>query len=236
MPPSHLISDLSPELFLRIGLTFLASLVLGIERERHGRAAGLRTIIIVSLASCMAMLISDIYYRESFRNPEATWHPDPARLAAGVLAGMGFLGAGVIIHHRHSHITRGVTTAALLWFASMVGMAFGSGAIGLGLVATGLSSVVLFLLPQLEHLIPNDWYSDLSIRCARETTLEEIITVIEAQKVKIKGFSWNEQVDSEERSLRFHLKFKSTRLRTLPEALMKHLGALPGVKGIHWHG
>lgn len=231
-----LISDLTPEIFLRIGLTFLASLVLGIERERHGRAAGLRTTIIVALASCMAMLISDIYYRESFQNPEATWHPDPARLAAGVLAGMGFLGAGVIIHHRHSHITRGVTTAALLWFASIVGIAFGSGATGLGLVATGLSSVVLFALPKIEHLIPNDWYSDLSVRSNRETTVEELIAAIESLNVKIKGFGWNEQVDSEDRSLRFHLKFKSNRLKTLPEALMKHLGALPGVKAIHWHG
>lgn len=236
MSLGHLISDLTPEIFLRIGLTFLASFVLGLERERHGRAAGLRTTITVAVASCVAMLISDLVYRASFQGAPSTWHPDPARLAAGVLSGMGFLGAGVIIHSRHSNITRGVTTAALLWFASILGLAFGSGALGLGLLATALGSIILFVLPRVEERIANDWYADLSIQATYESSVPELIKSVEANNVQVKGINWKEHLATNDRSLRLHLKFKSDRIHTLPNELIAHLSSLPGIKSIHWHG
>ena len=91
---------LSPEVSLRLGLAFGAGILLGIERESHGRGAGLlRTTALVCLAACVAMVISDSFYVTSFQltGQSAGWHPDPARLAAGALSGMGFLGAGVVM-------------------------------------------------------------------------------------------------------------------------------------------
>ena len=96
---NEILIDMRPEILLRIGLTLAAGFILGIERERHGRAAGLRTTLLVSLSACAVMIISDSFYVKSLAliGSAPAWHPDPARLAAGALSGMGFLGAGVII-------------------------------------------------------------------------------------------------------------------------------------------
>src|SRR5436190_9433732 len=83
----YFLEGITPEILIRVGLAALAGTLLGIERERHGRAAGLRTTLLVSMAACIAMIISDQFYRQSFalQNSASGWHPDPARLAAGVL-------------------------------------------------------------------------------------------------------------------------------------------------------
>jgi putative Mg2+ transporter-C (MgtC) family protein len=230
-----LLTGLTPEMFVRVGLAFFAGMVLGIERERHGRAAGLRTTLMVCLASCIAMMISDVFYTNSFEHSGQAWHPDPARLAAGVLSGMGFLGAGVIIH-QHSHVIRGVTTAATLWFSSIVGLCFGSGAIGIGLLATALSAVILFIIPYFEDHIENDWYADLSVKLTIATPLQNLIADIESLGVKVKGYDWREKVETGDRELLFHLKFKKGRLVGLPQDVIQRVSSLQGVKTVHWHG
>src|SRR3954463_12362952 len=96
------------EIVLRVVLAMAAGIVLGLERETHGRAAGFRTTIIVCLAAALAMIISEIAFTGGSA-PNGSWRPAPMRLAAGLLAGMGFLGAGTIV--RHENIVRGVTTA-----------------------------------------------------------------------------------------------------------------------------
>ncbi|MGC4016244.1 MAG: MgtC/SapB family protein [Luteolibacter sp.] len=228
---------LTAESLLRIVLAVIAGGILGFERQHHGRAAGLRTIMIVCLASCVAMVVSDIFYRESFRNNYGTaTHPDPARLAAGVLAGMGFLGAGVIVHQQKSNITRGVTTAATLWFSAIVGICFGAGAIGLGAVGTGIATVVLYFVPKFERNIQKDAYADLAVRMNQIADVETVTNVIESLDTKVKGMSWEEDLATGERLLKFHVKFKSQRSKTLPQQLMASLSALPGVKTIHWQG
>jgi putative Mg2+ transporter-C (MgtC) family protein len=230
-----LLTGLTPEMFVRVGLAFFAGMVLGIERERHGRAAGLRTTLMVCLASCIAMMISDVFYTNSFEHGGQAWHPDPARLAAGVLSGMGVLGAGVIIH-QHSHVIRGVTTAATLWFSSIVGLCFGSGAIGIGLLATALSAIILFVIPYFENHIENDWYSDLSVKLDNASPLQKLIDEIEALDVKVKGYDWREKVETGDRELLFHLKFKKGRLVGLPQDIIQRISSLQGVKTVHWHG
>ncbi len=88
---SHLSAN---DLFLRLGLALLAGSVIGFERESHGRAAGLRTTILVCVASAMAMILSESIFMASNANSVLSWRSDPARLAAGVLTGMGFFGSG----------------------------------------------------------------------------------------------------------------------------------------------
>ena len=101
-------------------ITVLAGII-GFERERHGRAAGFRTHILVGVGSCLVMLtglyLTDVYLsRAPF---------DPTRMAAQVLSGIGFLGAGTILRSRTS--VRGLTTAASLWAVTGVGLAIGAG-------------------------------------------------------------------------------------------------------------
>src|SRR5437879_4208275 len=115
-----------PEMVLRLLMAFLAGFVVGWERESHGRPAGLRTTILACVASALAMILSEVLFTQSAAlMGSGSWRPDPARLGAGILTGIGFLGAGTIL--RHANIIVGVTTAATLWFVTVLGLAFGSG-------------------------------------------------------------------------------------------------------------
>src|SRR5690242_19330167 len=150
------------EMFVRILAAFLAGFVVGWERESHGRPAGLRTTILACVASAIAMMVSEILFLETAApNPNASWRPDPARLGAGILTGIGFLGAGTIL--RHENLIRGVTTAASLWFVTVLGLAFGSGEYALGGIGVVIALFTLFVLPRHEKWIQSDWYSTLTV-------------------------------------------------------------------------
>ncbi|MCX5713658.1 MAG: MgtC/SapB family protein [Candidatus Omnitrophica bacterium] len=128
--------------------TILGGLV-GLERQVHQRSAGLRTHILVSLGSCLIMLTSmyvfDIY------NKTAT--VDPTRIAAGVITGIGFLGAGAIIREKERVI--GLTTAASLWVVAGMGMAIGCGFYIAGVFTAVLALIVLFFLRVFEGFLFN---------------------------------------------------------------------------------
>src|SRR5438552_15628913 len=142
------------QMFLRLLLAFIAGFIVGWERESHGRPAGLRTNILACVASALAMVVSEVLFAQSAAaTATGSWRPDPARLGAGILTGIGFLGAGTIL--RHANVIRGVTTAASLWFVTVLGLAFGSGQFALGFIGTGVALVTLFVLPPFEKHIPS---------------------------------------------------------------------------------
>lgn len=208
--PGYFLEGITPEILIRIGLAAVAGTVLGIEREKHGRAAGLRTTLMVCLASCIAMIISDAFYQHSFVQQATAggWHPDPARLAAGVLSGMGFLGAGVIIR-QSNHMVRGVTTAATLWFVTIIGLAFGAGSIGVGLLATVGSVLILVLIPHVESLVKNDWYSDLGVSFSTSAcTVDLLVAAILPLGVKVKGIDVVEDLADDRSEVVLHLRYK----------------------------
>src|SRR5262245_27600981 len=140
------------EMLLRLGMAFLAGLIVGWEREKHGRPAGLRTNILACLASAVAMVLSEVLFsRSAALGPTVSWRPDPARLGAGILTGIGFLGAGTIL--RHENVIWGITTAASLWLVTVLGLTFGSGEFVLGLFGLGLAMIILYVLPLFEKHI-----------------------------------------------------------------------------------
>lgn len=106
------------EALLRLAIAFVLSAIIGLERERHDRPAGLRTHVLVCVGSCLLMLVSIAVAGDRVG-------ADPGRIAAGVVTGMGFLGAGTII--RYGSTVRGLTTAASLWVTSAIGLAAGIG-------------------------------------------------------------------------------------------------------------
>ena len=128
----------------RLILAFLLGSVLGLEREKKGVSAGLRTHILVCVGSALIMLTS-IYIFEAYKGSATV---DPARIAAGVVTGIGFLGAGTII--RSSEGIRGLTTAASIWISSAIGLAVGCGYISAALVTTLISYLSLSFLKKLE--------------------------------------------------------------------------------------
>lgn len=132
------------EVVLRLLLAVLLSGLVGLEREAKGRAAGFRTHILVCAGSCL-MMLTGIYLTDHYRGVVEV---DPTRLAAQVVSGIGFLGAGTIIQFRDS--VRGLTTAATVWAAAGIGLAVGAGFYVGAVSATGLALLVLMVLHRFE--------------------------------------------------------------------------------------
>jgi putative Mg2+ transporter-C (MgtC) family protein len=121
--------------------------VIGFEREVRRRSAGLRTHILVSLGSCLIMLTS-LHLFDIYKDMVPL---DPARIAAGVITGIGFLGAGAII--RSGEAVKGLTTAATLWLVAGIGLGIGCGFYLASLVTAILAIIVLYFLRYLEGII-----------------------------------------------------------------------------------
>lgn len=135
------------EIIIRLVLSLILSGLIGLERQMHRRTAGLRTHILVSLGSCLIMLTS-LYIFAIYKN-EA--NVDPARIAAGVITGIGFLGAGTIIREREG--VKGLTTAASLWVVAGIGLATGCGFYKAALFTTILALLTLFFLKYIERIM-----------------------------------------------------------------------------------
>jgi len=145
------------DMLLRLFLAFLAGGVVGLEREFHGRPAGLRTHILVSLGAAVVCLISKELAPLSGALDEASMiRVDPGRIAAGVVTGIGFLGAGAII--KSGFTTRGLTTAASIWCMATVGMCLGFGLFALAAFAVILMLFTLVVLDLVERHLARRWY------------------------------------------------------------------------------
>ena len=130
------------DLALRLLMAVACGGLIGLERETGDRPAGFRTYIMVSLGAALFTALSLIAFPDS----------DPARVAAQVVVGIGFLGAGVIVVYGGTHVV-GITTAATMWAAAAVGMAAGAGYFVTALYTTGIILAVLIVLPLVENRI-----------------------------------------------------------------------------------
>lgn len=131
---------------IRLVLSLVLGGIIGFERQHRKKTAGLKTHVLVSLGSCLVTILSINIYA----GVQGLTNADPARLAAQVVSGIGFLGAGAII--KEGPTIRGLTTAASLWVVASVGLAAGAGAITGAVVTTVLVVVSLELLPKIESL------------------------------------------------------------------------------------
>lgn len=158
--------------FGRLFLAALLSGLIGWERERLRKPAGFRTHILVGLGSCLIMLVS----LELARLYSAYAGVDPGRIAANVVVGIGFLGAGTILHSRDGWVS-GLTTAASLWVVAGIGLAAGLGYYPAAAGATLLVLAVLFLLNKIDDYIERHLYHTIWVRGA--------LTMEKVEKVKV---------------------------------------------------
>ncbi|CAH2030372.1 MgtC/SapB family protein [Trichlorobacter ammonificans] len=167
--------SLDPEMLLRLVLAgFLGSLV-GLEREIHGRPAGFRTHLLVALGAALFVLVSLEFYqrfgRSGLPGPPGV---DPGRVAAQVVTGIGFLGAGAII--KEGATVRGLTTAACLWVAAAIGVACGVGMFSLAAATTVLALISLLALKKVEAAISKDTYLQVTVFATDRPGLLDSIT------------------------------------------------------------
>lgn len=131
----------------KLGLSMVLGSIVGFERKRKGQSAGLRTFALISMGATLAMLLS-IYVPQEYLGLK---NGDPGRIAAQVISGIGFLGAGAIIQMKGS--VKGLTTAAGIWMVATLGMAVGLGMYLVSIIATALILFILVQLEKIEHRI-----------------------------------------------------------------------------------
>jgi putative Mg2+ transporter-C (MgtC) family protein len=147
------LTDWNLEAILRLVMASVMGAMLGLDREMHGRSAGLRTHLLVSVGAALAMVVSVNFGRVFGPSVMPHVQVDPARVAYGVMAGVGFLGAGTIMHQGLG--IRGLTTAATLWCAAALGLANGFGMFAIALGGTVIMLAALRSLEYLERKISN---------------------------------------------------------------------------------
>ncbi|MCM1028988.1 MAG: MgtC/SapB family protein [Pseudoflavonifractor sp.] len=132
---------------VRLTLSLILGSLVGMERKRKGQIAGIRTFALISMGATLAMILS-IYVPQEYMGLK---NGDPGRIAAQVITGIGFLGAGAIIQMKGS--VRGLTTAAGIWMVATIGMTVGVGMYTVALVATAFILFILLTLERIEHRI-----------------------------------------------------------------------------------
>ncbi|HET7931904.1 MAG TPA: MgtC/SapB family protein [Rhodanobacteraceae bacterium] len=140
----------TPEIAIRLLLAAVLGGVIGFDRERHTWAAGLRTHMLVCLGAALAMIVSAFAFSDVLKQwPHVVL--DPSRIAAQVISGIGFLGAGTIMFLHRENVIRGLTTAAGLWTVAAIGLAVGGGMYLAAVIATAVAWVILAALKPLER-------------------------------------------------------------------------------------
>ena len=129
----------------RIGVSFICGFCLGIERKSRQHSVGIRTLVLISISSCLLSILS-VYMAETFKVTG-----DPTRIAAGVASGIGFIGGGAIM--RYGLNIRGLTTAAIIFTASAVGLACGAALYVPAFLTMAALAIVLFIMNRLEKKI-----------------------------------------------------------------------------------
>lgn len=170
------------ELFLRLVLSCVLGGIIGYERQSRRKSAGLRTNVLVCLGSCLIMVMSVEMYQEV----EGKTNADPARLAAQVVSGIGFLGAGAIMKEGLS--VTGLTTAACLWVVAGVGLAVGAGFYAGALISTVLVFVTLGSLSRLDDWVDHEKNLSLNIHTVdRPGQLMRISRCLEDLQLRVRG-------------------------------------------------
>ena len=202
---------LALELCIRLVAAGVVGAVIGYERELRGKGAGLRTHFLVALGACLFMIISQYGFAGADRF-------DAARIAAGVVGGLGFLGGGIIMKNKH---VTGLTTATGIWVTGAIGLSMGGGMYELAILCT----LLMLLCMEALHFYTfrtGECQVDVVLTADSQETVEEILQDLGKQ---VKQFSWSKQGDKIKAELSLLVKKKD-----YPMGLLKRLDAFSGIQ------
>jgi putative Mg2+ transporter-C (MgtC) family protein len=221
------------EIALRVVLTVIAGALVGLDRGEHGRPAGLRTTILVCLAASMSMIQANMLLATAGKASDSFVMLDLMRLPLGILSGMGFIGGGVIL--RRGKLVTGVTTAATLWFVTVMGLCFGGGQILLGLAMLGTALFVLSALKWIEDRIVRDRRATLTL-VTRDCgpSEEEVRHDLLGAQLQIVSLAVVHLPAAGARKMRCELLWQARPDDSHTPAIVRHLAALPGVTRVQW--
>jgi putative Mg2+ transporter-C (MgtC) family protein len=219
------------DVLLRLAVAAGLTGAIGLERELRERAAGLRTHMLVGVGSALFTIVSAYGWGDfRFSTAEGVVF-DPTRIAAQIVTGIGFLGAGAII--RQGLSVRGLTTAAGLWVVAAIGMAAGAGYYSAALLATGIVLVGLGPFRWLEgsRLVARLRRAGrvLEIDLTREHSISDVLALVDARRVRFSRVEFED--DDEGRHMRAELEVP---LGAAEARLVDDLAALEGVVAVRW--
>ena len=217
------------EVALRLAVAAALTGAVGLERELRERAAGLRTHMLVGVGSALFTIISAYAWGDFVFDRTQGTAFDPTRIAAQIVTGIGFLGAGVII--RQGLSIRGVTTAAGLWVAAAIGMAVGAGYWGAALIGTGVVLVGLGPLRMAEGWVVRRRREGgtLEIDLRPEEPLAPVLSVLEGRRARVSKIHLEEEETG--RELRIEVRMPPG---VSGRDLVEELTRLDEVTGVRW--
>ncbi len=176
-------NDYNAVIIRLLAAALLGSLI-GFERSYHGRPAGLRTHALVCMASSLLMLLTVFQWELLEGMPLETIRVDPTRMAQGIMTGIGFLGAGVVLKEKLT--IRGLTTATSIWITSAIGIIAGMGFFSAAAIATLLTLVILNVFGWFERKLPTYTYSRLTVRCPRDNSIDRdsLVEIVQSHDFK----------------------------------------------------
>jgi putative Mg2+ transporter-C (MgtC) family protein len=217
------------EITIRVLLAAMFGAFIGLERERKDWAAGLRTHMMVSVGSCLIMIVSSFGFSDILGTPNVNL--DPSRIAAQVVSGIGFLGAGAILFSKQGTI-RGLTTAAGLWTVAAIGLATGSGLYFAAGSTTLLAIVILWGLQPIEKKFLKK-FRHVSLRIVVNNSMKqsELLKMFSMHpEVRIQSFS----CEREDETYTLLITFENSSL-DIYQNIIDELRENTQVKQIHWN-
>ena len=229
---------MSPEIHwtaiaLRLVLTLCAGALLGSDRSRNGHPAGLRTVLLVTLAAAVSMIQMNLLIPTNGKPSNSYVVMDLMRLPLGILTGVGFIGAGAIV--RKDDMVQGVTTAATLWFATVVGLCLGGGQLILGSVSAVIGFLVLAGLRSLERQIEAYQPATLTVVVDHKAvTLSELRHRLETAQFRIKSISLDDSLAEGRQQIRCQIRWPALSDATGVPQVITDLEHSPGVRRLIW--
>lgn len=216
------------EIVLRLSLAFLFGALIGLERERRHWAAGLRTHMMVCVGSCLVMIVSAFGFSDIIGGNHIVL--DPSRIAAQVISGIGFIGAGAILLLKQGTI-KGLTTASGLWTVAAIGLATGGGMYFAAAITTFIALVILWALKPLERLyFKKSNQKTLQITASQSPATNDLFKILlDVKDISIQNFS----IRRENNELIFILEIEKTEAKIL-QPVLQQLKENPSVKEVIW--
>ncbi len=216
------------EILIRLGAAALLGALIGLERERKHLAAGLRTHMMVCVGACLIMIVSAFGFSDIIYSQHVSL--DPSRIAAQVVSGIGFIGAGTILLLKQNSI-RGLTTAAGLWTVAAIGLAIGGGLYFAAVAATIIALLILWALQPIEKIYlrkirGNHLIITASFHALNFETINEMLT---KYGIHVQSFHY----EKSEQEISFEIQFvknDSTKMETILNELKQN----PAITEVQW--
>jgi putative Mg2+ transporter-C (MgtC) family protein len=220
------------DIAVRLAFTFIAGVLVGLDRDERGKAAGIRTNVLVCLAASLSMILANGMLGTAGKNQSSFSVLDLMRLPLGILSGMGFIGAGAIL--RKGDMVLGVTTAATLWMVTMLGLCFGAGKILLGTAALGMTLFTLWVLKIFENHLTQDHRGSLCVVTGNEKLSRELQALVKQSGFEVHAWTVDEFREKERVVVQCELRWRAPRREHGEPAVIDTLRQRADVERLRW--